>query len=80
MSDIAYTTGELLFTDYLNAMQYPYEFEKKYPSRSKENAVARIPLSRKLFTGPFDERWGCENGYQSIVFRGDKLAALGEEG
>ena len=23
-----------------------------------ENAVARIPLSRALFTGPYDERWG----------------------
>lgn len=41
-----------------------------------ENAVARIPLSRELFTGPYDERWGCEDGFQSIVFRGEKLADL----
>lgn len=44
-----------------------------------ENAVARIPLSRELFTGPYDERWGCEDGYQSIVFRGVKLADLSED-
>jgi hypothetical protein len=44
-----------------------------------ENAVARIPLSRELFTGrPYDERWGCEDGHQLIVFRGEKLAELSE--
>jgi hypothetical protein len=43
-----------------------------------ENAVARIPLSRELFTGPYDERWGCEDGRQLIVFRGEKLAELSE--
>ena len=41
-----------------------------------ENAVARIPLSRDLFTGPYDERWGYGDGHQSIVFRGEKLADL----
>ena len=44
-----------------------------------ENAVARIPLSRELFTGPYDERWGCERNYQSITFRGEKLADLSED-
>lgn len=44
-----------------------------------ENAVARIPLSRELFTGPYDERWGFEDGHQSIVFRGVKLADLSED-
>jgi len=44
-----------------------------------ENAVARIPLSRELFTGPYDERWGYEDGRQSIVFRGEKLAGLSED-
>lgn len=44
-----------------------------------ENAVARIPLSRELFIGPYDERWGYEDGYQSIVFRGEKLADLSED-
>lgn len=29
------TTGELLFQDYLNAMRYPYEFEKEFPGKSK---------------------------------------------
>lgn len=44
-----------------------------------ENAVARIPLSRELFTGPYDERWGYEDGHQLIVFRGEKLAGLSED-
>ena len=43
-----------------------------------ENAVARIPLSRELFVGSYDERWGYEDGYQSIVFRGEKLSELNE--
>jgi hypothetical protein len=29
------TTGELLFQDYLDSMQYPYEFEKEFPGRRK---------------------------------------------
>ncbi len=41
-----------------------------------ENAVARIPLSRELFTGPYDERWGIEDNQQRIVFSGEKLAEL----
>ena len=41
-----------------------------------ENAVARMPLSRELFTGPYHERWGYEDGQQSIAFRGEKLAGL----
>jgi hypothetical protein len=44
-----------------------------------ENAVARIPLSRELFTGPYDERWGYEPNRQSIIFRGEKLRALSED-
>jgi hypothetical protein len=44
-----------------------------------ENAVARIPLSRELFTGPYDERWGYQDGYQSIIFRGEKLTGLSED-
>jgi hypothetical protein len=41
-----------------------------------ENAVARMPLPRHLFTGPYDERWGVEGDSQQIVFRGNKLAEL----
>lgn len=44
-----------------------------------ESAVARIPLSRELFTGPYDERWGVDGNYQSVVFRGQRLADLSEE-
>jgi hypothetical protein len=44
-----------------------------------ENAVARIPLSRELFTGPYDERWGAKGNHQGIVFRGEKLAGLSED-
>jgi hypothetical protein len=41
-----------------------------------ENAVARIPLSRHLFTGRYDERWGVDGDDQKMVFRGEELAAL----
>ena len=34
-SPIPITTGELLFQDYLDAMKYPYEFEKEFPGKSK---------------------------------------------
>jgi hypothetical protein len=29
------TAGELLFRDYLEAMKYPYEFEKEFPGKAK---------------------------------------------
>jgi len=41
-----------------------------------ENAVARIPLSRELFTGPYDERWGYEEDHQVRMFHGEKLVEL----
>lgn len=41
-----------------------------------ENAVARIPLSRDLFTGPYDLRWGVEGADQTIVFEGEVLREL----
>jgi hypothetical protein len=41
-----------------------------------ENAVARIPLSRELFTGPYDERWGVEGDNQMVVFQGETLRQL----
>jgi hypothetical protein len=44
-----------------------------------ENAVARIPLSRDLFIGPYDERWGVDGDNQRVVFRGEKLAELKPE-
>lgn len=44
-----------------------------------ENPVARIPLSRDLFTGPYDERWGIEGQDQTIVFCGEKLAELSKD-
>jgi len=44
-----------------------------------ENAVARIPLSRELFTGAYDVRWGYEDGHQSMVFRGEKITELSED-
>jgi hypothetical protein len=43
-----------------------------------ENTVARIPLPRNLFNGPCDERWGAEENYQHIVFRGEKLPEIGK--
>jgi hypothetical protein len=44
-----------------------------------ENAVARIPLSRGLFTGPYDLRWGVEGENQTIVFEGEKLRELAKD-
>lgn len=38
-----------------------------------ENAVARTPLPRDFFNGPFDERWGVEGDQQTITFRGEGL-------
>src|ERR1700674_918971 len=35
-SAIPATAGELLFQDYLHVMQYPYEFEKEFPGKSKK--------------------------------------------
>ena len=48
-----------------------------------ENPFARIPLSRDLFRGPFDERWGVEGEFVRRVYVGSEVAAieavLGEE-
>ena len=44
-----------------------------------ENPYARIPLSRDLFRGAFDERWGTDGDSTSRVFVGDRLAALETE-
>jgi hypothetical protein len=68
-----------LFTE--AAERYPdFEAEEKQLGVVVwENAVARIPLSRELFTGPYDERWGYESNCQSIVFRGAKLAELQDD-
>src|SRR5579862_3253098 len=52
----------------------PFEVEERHLGVIVwENAVARIPLSRDLFTGPYDERWGVEGDNQLIVFQGVRL-------
>jgi hypothetical protein len=38
-----------------------------------ENPFARIPLDRELFRGPFDERWGADNGFMRRVFVGKEI-------
>jgi hypothetical protein len=38
-----------------------------------ENPFARIPLSRDLFQGPFDERWGPESGLMRRIFAGAEI-------
>ena len=47
-----------------------------------ENPYARIPFSRDLFNGPFDQRWGTEGQFMKRVYVGPELArfeeALGE--
>jgi len=44
-----------------------------------ENPYARIPLSRDVFSGPFDERWGDDGGFIRRVIVGDRLAAIETE-
>jgi hypothetical protein len=44
-----------------------------------ENAVARIPLSCELFTGPYDEQWGYKDGHQVRMFQGARLAELSQQ-
>jgi hypothetical protein len=39
------------------------------------NEAARF-LSRDLFTGPYDLRWGVEGNDQTIVFEGEALRGL----
>jgi Nuclease-related domain len=41
-----------------------------------ENAYARDPLSRDLFNGPFDERWGRDGNDITNVFSGPGLNQL----
>jgi hypothetical protein len=41
-----------------------------------ENPFARIPLSRDLFSGPFDERWGGDGEFMRRVFVGSEVATI----
>jgi hypothetical protein len=41
-----------------------------------ENVHARIPMSKDLFNGPFDERWGLDGGHSACIFCGSELAEL----
>jgi hypothetical protein len=41
-----------------------------------ENAFARLPLSREVFNGPLDERWGLESGHIQNIFVGTLLSEI----
>jgi hypothetical protein len=41
-----------------------------------ENPFARLPLSRDLFRGPFDERWGGDGEFMRRVYVGSEVAAI----
>jgi hypothetical protein len=41
-----------------------------------ENPVARIPLSRELFCGPYDERYGLDGDCLTRVFAGAQIVKL----
>lgn len=41
-----------------------------------ENCHARLPLSRELFKGPYDERYGLEDGNIQRIFCGNGMAEL----
>ena len=43
-----------------------------------ENPYARIPLSRKLFNGPFDQRWGTEGEFIRRIYVGPEIASFEE--
>ena len=43
-----------------------------------ENPCARIPLSRDLFVGPFDERWGVEGEFIKRVYVGREIVSFEE--
>lgn len=43
-----------------------------------ENPYARVPLTRELFRGPYDERYGGEDGRIQRLFEGDEIARLPE--
>jgi len=54
-----------------------YDFdEKKQGVIVWENVHARIPLSRSLFTGPFDARYGLDGSDLASIFYGSELAEL----
>jgi hypothetical protein len=42
-----------------------------------ENCHARLPLSRELFTGPYDERYGLMDGDIQRIFCGSGMAEIG---
>jgi len=44
-----------------------------------ENPFARMPLSRDLFRGPFDERWGKVAGSMRKIFVGEKIVQAATE-
>ena len=41
-----------------------------------ENPFARIPFSRDLFLGPFDERWGVDDEFMRRVYVGSEASAI----
>lgn len=41
-----------------------------------ENYHARLPLSRDVFNGPYDERYGLEDGHIERIFSGTKMDEL----
>jgi len=43
-----------------------------------ENPYARIPLSRDLFNGPFDKRFGTEGQFVRRIFVGPEVARFEE--
>lgn len=43
-----------------------------------ENPYARVPLNRELFRGPYDERYGGDEGRIQRLFQGDEIAKLPE--
>jgi hypothetical protein len=41
-----------------------------------ENPFARIPFSKDLFRGTFDERWGVDGDFMRRVYVGSEVVAI----
>ncbi len=44
-----------------------------------ENPFARIPLTRELFRGPYDERFGPEGDHMTRLYAGEEIRKLEQE-
>ena len=74
-------TQEKREIDTVERMEIRHRLHPLFPQHTRhvprvivvENPVARVPLPRGLFTGPYDERWEYANGEIQRIFAGEPL-------